>query len=81
MIAAEIVDYVSPRVVGEAPLFAAVAGHLVLSSGPLRRGVQRVSSFGFPGAVVHRVASVSCGLRVTGFRARVASGFALGLSR
>ena len=46
MIAAEVVDYVSPRVVSEAPLFAVVAGHLVLSSGPLRRGVQRVSSFG-----------------------------------
>lgn len=34
-----------------------------------------------PDAVVHRVVSVSCGLRVTGYRARVASGFALGLSR
>lgn len=27
MIAAEVVDFVSPRVVSEAPLFAAVAGH------------------------------------------------------
>lgn len=35
----------------------------------------------FPDAVVHRVVSVSCGLRVTGYRARVASGFALGPSR
>lgn len=67
MIAAEVVDYVSPRVVSEAPLFAAVAGHSVLSSGPLRRGVQRVSSFSFPtqsctGSSVSRVAFGSPGI-------------------
>lgn len=81
MIAAEFVDFVSPRVVRELPLFAVAAGHLELSGGPLRRGVQRVSSFGCPGIFVHRVASVSCGFRATGFRARATSGFALGTSQ